>query len=332
MPRVHPSEGGGPCRAWDTSTMHSKSQAITHSSSWSFGTVAAIPRHSETLPHPVAARNDAALLRVGDALNKSGHANGLANPLHCEAQLMRDIQHLHAGLADPAAAPWADMNRAMYAACCLAFLTREGPVLHATDPLEATLYAAPAGTLTTSQFQPPHPACYVHFGPRWSEQVRERLGPALALTGVAPGDTQVNGCYLLQTQTHCESCGRDQRTLGLYIVVEFNDQPGAYALTGGGELVLHDEDAPLAETLTRKLDFGVPGGLLGEVPSFTVGLLAGLFDYMRSPDARVVEHRDRSELMPRLRLVGTKKSGKLSRRLERAYDWTEVGPVAACQS
>lgn len=311
--------------------MHSKSQAITHSNGWSFDSIGAIPRHSETLPHPVAARNDAAaLVRVGEALNKSGHAKDLGNPLHCEAQLMRDIQQLHAGHTDPAVAQWADMNRAMYAACCLTFQAREGMVLRATDTFEAGLDTT-ADTLTISQFQPPHPACHVHFGPQRSERDRERLGPALALTGAAPEDTQVDGCYLLQSRTHCESCGRDQRTLGLYIVVEFNDQPGAYALTGG-ELILQDEDAPLAETLTRKVDCSVPAGLLGEVPAFTVGLLAGLFAYMRSSDARVVQHRDRSEFVPQRRLVGTKKSGKLNRRLERAYDRVEVGPVAACYS
>ena len=48
---------------------------------WRSGTFAASQLHRTTVPHPVSARGDAALVRLYDALNTSGLAFGLANPL-----------------------------------------------------------------------------------------------------------------------------------------------------------------------------------------------------------------------------------------------------------
>jgi len=154
------------------------------------------------------------------------------------------------------------------------------------------------------------------------------LGPALALCGARPEDTTPHGCYLLESRYDCEGCRRNQRNIGLYIVAEFNDQPGLYALCGGADEVLHDEDAPLSETLIRKLNPGVPGGLLGSLPSVVVGLLAKLFLYLASDAAYVVQHPEHTVASRRLDQLGARRRYKLSRRMNRLHDWTEVGPVA----
>lgn len=285
-------------------------------------------RCSLALPHPAVARDDVLLQEVHEGLLHTGHGPALADPAAGEAGLMRAVQNAYQHHPEAVMAAYGQVNLAMYAAVNLCFGARDGRVLRATDALETLLLHTDADDdLPTSMFRPPHPAVYIHFGTLWQQHIRSLLGPALALCGATPEETTPHGCYLLESRYHCAGCKRTQRNMGLYIVTEFNDQPGLYVLCGGADEVLHDEDAPLSATLVHKLNCGVPGGVFGSLPSVVVGLLAKLFLYMQSDAARAVRHDDRAAAVRRLEQLGARKRDKLTRRLNRLHDWTEVGPA-----
>jgi hypothetical protein len=314
----------------DSGTLHLSTADLTAHLSSSAVDVSHVPkplRCSFTLPHPVVARQDAFLQKIASALDYFGHGPALADREIGERTVAEAIQSIYADHPQAVMAQWSELYRAMYAAVCLAHARRNGKILHATDTLETLLiHSDIEADLPTSMFLPPHPAVYVHFGPQWQACIRSLLGPALVLSGATPEQVTPHGSYLLQTLSHCESCKRTQRTIGLYVVVEFADQPGLYVLFGGADEVLHNEEAPLSETLIRKLDGGVPGGLFGQLPSVLVDLLAKLFLYMQTDAARIVEHNDHKAALQRLAAVGSKKQGKLERRAQRLYDWLEIGP------
>ncbi len=286
-------------------------------------------RCSATLPHPVAARGDIFLHNIRDAVIGVGHEASLADPDTGEVAIMEAIRDIYAGHPQAAWAQWGDMNRAMYAAVCLTHAERGGIILRATDALEMLLaHTDVDAEMPISLFQPPHPALYVHFGPTWRSRVHGVLGPVLALADAKPEQVVAHGCYLLQSRKYCPSCGQTNRAIGLYVVVEFLDQPGIYVLGGGADETLHDEDAPLTDILVRKLDGSDEIKLFGELPSVLVDLLAKLFLFMQSDAARCVRHDDLAAMTLRLANVGSKKAAKLQRRGERLYDWLEIGPPA----
>lgn len=286
-------------------------------------------RCSATLPHPVLARDDIFFDNIREALLHFGHAGALADLDIGEVALMEAIQGIYADHPQAAWAQWGDMNRAMYAAVCLTHAERGGIILRATDALEMLLsHTDVDAEMPTSLFQPPHPALYVHFGPTWRGRIQGVLGPALSLAEAKPEQVVAHGCYLLQSRKYCPSCGRTNRAIGLYVVVEFLDQPGIYVLGGGADETLHDENAPLTDILVHKLDGSDEIKLFGDLPSVLVDLLAKLFLFMQSDAARCVRHDDLAAMTLRLANVGSKKAGKLQRRSEKLYDWLEIGPLA----
>lgn len=287
-------------------------------------------RCSQAVPHPVVARDDVFMVHIDADLRASGQAQALADPDASEVAICRAVQAMYAHHPQASMAQWSDLYRAVYATVGVAFPARQGRILRATDGLEAMLmHTSMEASLPTALFKPPHPATYVHFGPLWREKISALLGPALALTGAKAGEATAHGCYLFQTRSDCPHCGQNRRVIGLYLVVELHDHPGLYSICGGADEVLHDEDAPLEETLVSKLNAGVPGGLFGVLPGALVSLLAKLFLYLQADAARVVQHNDHTALSKRLGQVGSKKIGKLQRRSERLYDWTEAGPLNA---
>lgn len=286
-------------------------------------------RCSQSVPHPVVARDDVFMMNIDADLRATGQAHALVDQNASEVAIGRAVQALYADHPQASMAQWSELYRAMYATVGVAFSARQGRILRATDALEAMLmHTSMEASLPTALFKPPHPATYVHFGPLWRERVSALLGPALVLTGAKAGEATAHGCYLFQTRTLCPHCGGDRRVIGLYVLVELHSHPGLYSVCGGADEVLHDEDAPLEETLVSKLNAGVPGGLFGVLPGALVDLLAKLFLYLQADAARVVRHDDHTALSKRLGQVGSKKLGKLQRRSERLYDWTEAGPLA----
>jgi len=286
-------------------------------------------RCSATLPHPAVARDDLDLRMIRDGLRYFGHGEALADPKVEEIKLSEAVREIYTGHPQAVGAQWSDLNRSMYAAVSLSYAERHGRILRATDALETLLaHTDIDASLPTSMFQPPHPALYVHFGVEWRNRIQALLGPALALSEVTPDQATAHGCYLLQSYKHCESCGRTNRNIGVYLLVELAQQPGIYQLTGSTGMALHDEDAPLSETLVQKFNITDSWGAFGTMPAVLVDLLAKLFLYMQTESARSVQHDEHSTLTRRLAQVGTKKQGKLQRRGERLYDWTEVGPLS----
>lgn len=282
-----------------------------------------------SLPYPVVARDDFLFREIRDTLIAFDQGAALADPEVSEMRVAEAIQEIYADHPQAVMAQWSDSNRALAAAISLVHAERGGPILRTTDALETLLaHSDIDGDLPTSLFLPPHPALYVHFGPAWRERLQRTLGPALALAETTPDQAVVHGCYLVQSRRHCPECGSTNRVIGLYYVVELLREPGFYQLSGGGDGILHDEDAPLSETFVDKFDFGANFKVFGDLPRVLVDLLAKLFLYMQSDGARSIRHDDLSALTPRLAKVGAKKAGKLQRRSERAYDWMEVGPAA----
>lgn len=285
-------------------------------------------RCSATLPHPAVARDDFNLQMIRDALLYFRHGEALADPNVEEIKLGEAIREIYTGHPQAVGAQWSDLNRSMYAAVSLSYAERRGRIVRATDALETLLaHTDIDASLPTSLFRPPHPALYVHFGAEWRNRIQALMGPALALAETTSDHVTVHGCYLLQSYKHCKSCDRTNRNIGMYLLAELTQQPGIYQLTGSTGMALHDEDAPLSETLVRKFNMSDSWSAFGTMPALLVDLLAKLFVYMQTESARSVQHDDHTALTRRLAQVGTKKQGKLQRRGERLYDWIEVGPL-----
>ncbi len=285
---------------------------------------------SPDLPHPVIVRNDPALSEAAKIMRCMGHTEKFTDTDYSErdiAETMRPIFDKH---PQPALSQWSDLNRAVYASATLAHIDRGGLILRPTDALETLLaHTDMDASLPTSLFQPPHPALYVHFGSQWRQQIHGLMGPSLALSGARLDEIAIHGCYVIQSKHYCTSCQRNNRNIGLYLLVEYLSEPRHYQLVGGADKTLHDEDEPLTDTLVKKLDYSdsVPGGIFGEWPSVLVDLLAKLFLYMGSEGAQKATHTDYSQLQQRLQQVAAKKQAKLQQRLQRSYDWTDIGPA-----